>query len=170
ENSNGAKGNTFDHQGRLLTCEAGRVTRTEKDGKITVLASGLKDPRDLVYGIDGSIYVTDPPAGIVYQITRKGDLRPASRDCEHPLGVALAPNQQRLFATDRARRQIRVYEVAGDGSLGSSKVFASCEGEPGGLKTDEAGGAWVACSTGVRHFDSAGKQLESVNLAEPADT
>ena len=37
ENSNGACANTFDHQGRLLTCEKGRVTRTEKDGKITVL-------------------------------------------------------------------------------------------------------------------------------------
>ena len=74
ENSQGAKGNTFDHQGRLLTSETGRVTRTEKDGRITVLAGGLKDPTDLVYAIDGSMYFTDPPAGIVYQITRKGDL------------------------------------------------------------------------------------------------
>ena len=40
EQSNGANGLTFDHQGRLLTCETGpgRVTRTEKDGTITVLA------------------------------------------------------------------------------------------------------------------------------------
>src|SRR5215469_13227611 len=53
ENSNGARANTFDHQGRLLTCESGRATRTEKDGKITVLASGLKAPADLVYAIDG---------------------------------------------------------------------------------------------------------------------
>src|SRR5579872_2025781 len=83
EKSNGAVSNTFDHQGRLLSCEKDRVTRTEKDGKITVLADGLKGPVDLVYAIDGSVYIADSPAGIVYQITRKGDLRPVARDCEH---------------------------------------------------------------------------------------
>ena len=61
ENSNGANGLTFDHQGRLLACEQGRVTRTEKDGSITVLAAAfegarLTSPNDLVYAIDGSIY------------------------------------------------------------------------------------------------------------------
>jgi gluconolactonase len=168
ENSHGATASTFDHQGRLLTCETGRVTRTEKDGKITVLASGVKEPADLVYAIDGSIYFSDPLAGIVYQITRKGDLRPVSRDCEHPFGVALAPNQQRLFATDRARREIRVYDVAGDGSLGAGKIFTTCEDQPGGLKTDEGGGVWLACSAGIRHFDRAGKQMEIIALSEPA--
>lgn len=38
DKSNHANGLTFDHQGRLLTCEKGRVTRTEKNGAITVLA------------------------------------------------------------------------------------------------------------------------------------
>lgn len=168
ENSHGAKANTFDHQGRLLTCETGRVTRTEKSGKITVLAGSVKEPADLVYAIDGSIYFSDPPAGIVYQITRKGDLRPVAHDCEHPFGVALAPNQQRLFVTDRARREIRVYDVAGDGSLGTGKIFTACEDQPGGLKTDEGGGVWMACTTGIRHFDKAGKQLETIALSEPA--
>src|SRR6476646_7619887 len=63
ENSNGANGLTFDHQGRLLTCEQNRITRTEKDGKITELAANidgktLASPNDLVYAIDGSIYFT----------------------------------------------------------------------------------------------------------------
>src|SRR5205085_2174064 len=61
EKSNGANGLTFDHQGRLLTCERDRVTRTEKDGSITVLATAFEgapliSPNDLVYAIDGSIY------------------------------------------------------------------------------------------------------------------
>jgi len=169
QDSKGAKANTFDHQGRLLTCETGRVTRTEKDGTVAILAGGVKEPADLTYAIDGSIYFSDPPAGIVYQITRKGDLRPASRDCEHPFGVALAPNQQRLFVTDRARRQVRVYDIAGDGSLGASRLFTVCEDDPRGLKTDEAEGVWVACSSGIRHFDRAGKQLETILVSEPAD-
>src|SRR5262245_49395820 len=63
ENSNGARSNTFDHQGRLLSCESDRITRREKDGQIMVLASGLKEPADLVYSIDGSIYVADEHAG-----------------------------------------------------------------------------------------------------------
>ncbi len=134
ENSHGARSNTFDHQGRLLTCETGRVTRTEKDGKITVLAKGVKEPADLVYAIDGSVYFSDPPAGVVYQIRRNGDLRAVAHDCEHPFGVALAPNQQRLFVTDQALRQIRVYDVAGDGSVSGGKVFAVCEDQPGRIE------------------------------------
>src|SRR2546425_11043646 len=94
ENSNGANGLTFDHQGRLLTCEQDRVTRTEKDGSITVLAAAfeggrLTSPNDLVYAIDGSIYfsVIQPRGSAVpenpgvYQITRNGQLRPVSREC-----------------------------------------------------------------------------------------
>lgn len=168
ENSHGAISNTFDHQGRLLTCEIDRVTRTEKAGKITVLAGGLKGPGDLVYAIDGSVYVADSPAGIVYQITRNGQVRPVARDCEHPVGVALAPNQQRLFATDHTRRQIRVYDIAADGTLGSGKVFAQCDPQPFSLKTDESGGVWLACGAGIRHFDPAGKPLELIALSEPA--
>src|SRR3954452_1076006 len=88
ENSNGANGLTFDHQGRLLACERDRVTRTEKDGTITVLATAfegarLNNPNDLLYAIDGSIYFSviaargsaTPGNPALYQITRKGELR-----------------------------------------------------------------------------------------------
>ena len=73
ENSNKANGLTFDHQGRLLAAEGGgRVTRTEKNGAITVLAEeGLQAPNDLVYSIDGSVYFSDLPKSRVYQITRQ---------------------------------------------------------------------------------------------------
>ena len=73
ESSNKANGLTFDHQGRLIAAEGGgRVTRTEKNGSITVLAEeGLQAPNDLVYSIDGSVYFSDLPKSRVYQITRQ---------------------------------------------------------------------------------------------------
>jgi gluconolactonase len=169
EKSNGARANTFDHQGRLLTCESGRVTRTEKDGKITVLAAGLKSPVDLVYAIDGSIYVADAESGAVQQITRTGELRSGARDGGRPTGVALAPNQQRLFVADAGRKQVRVYDVAGDGALKGGKEFVTLSEPPGGLKTDESGGVWVACPSGIQRFDSGGKPHGTIPVPEPAN-
>ncbi|HUA55732.1 MAG TPA: SMP-30/gluconolactonase/LRE family protein, partial [Candidatus Sulfotelmatobacter sp.] len=69
--SNFGNGNTRDRQGRLVTCEHGRrVTRTEIDGAITVLADQfegkpLNSPNDVVVKSDGSIWFTDPPFGIL---------------------------------------------------------------------------------------------------------
>ena len=168
ENSNGANGNTFDHQGRLLTCENGRVTRTEKDGTITVLAPGMKKPNDLVYAIDGSVYFSDLPAAAVYQVTRKGEVRIVAKDCERPNGVALGPNQQKLYVADSGKRNIRVYDIAGDGALGEGRVFAETGKDvPDGLKTDESGGVWVAATGGIWRFDVSGKHVETVAVPEP---
>src|SRR5215813_8301872 len=68
----GSNGLTLDKQGRLTICEHGnrRVTRLEKDGKLTVLADRyegkrLNSPNDLVYKSDGSLYFTDPPFGLL---------------------------------------------------------------------------------------------------------
>jgi gluconolactonase len=183
ENSNGANGLTFDHQGRLLTCERDRVTRTEKDGSITVLATAfegapLTSPNDLVYAIDGSIYFSvikprdsaGPGNPGVYQIARNGQLRLVSRDCTRPNGVALAANQQRLFIADTAQRNVRIFEVNGDGSLKNGRVFCELKGEapggPDGLKTDEAGNVWVAGPGGIWVFDGAGSHLGTVPLPE----
>ena len=67
-----ANGNTRDRQGRLITCEmdAQRLTRTEYDGTITVLADAfdgkrLNSPNDIVCKSDGSIWFTDPPFGLL---------------------------------------------------------------------------------------------------------
>ncbi len=178
ENSNSANGLTFDHQGRLLACETGRVTRTEKDGKITTLAEkGLHNPNDIVYSIDGSIYFSDLlPRGaagksLLYQITRKGDLRVASDECEGPNGVALAPNQLKLYVADSRARTVRVFDIAGDGALRNGRLFADLKsdlpGAPDGLKTDEAGNVWVAAAGGIWVFDAHGEHLGTIQTPEP---
>jgi len=70
--SNFANGNTRDRQGRLVTCEHGgrRVTRTEYDGTISVIAGAfggkaLNSPNDVIVKSDGSIWFTDPPFGLL---------------------------------------------------------------------------------------------------------
>jgi gluconolactonase len=164
ENSNGSIGLTFDHQGRLLACERGRVTRTEKDGKITVLADGLHALNDLVYAIDGSTYFSDTTGHAIYQIAQKGAVRVVSRDCELPNGVALAPNQQKLYVDDMAGQKIWVYEIVGDGALRSGRVFAPARGH--GLKTDEMGNVWVTGERSIAVFDAQGRRLGEIPFPE----
>jgi gluconolactonase len=189
EKSNRANGLTFDHQGRLLTCEggAGRVTRTEKDGRITVLADrfegrSLNAPNDLVYSIDGSIYFSDLSSlkgapdpsktgfSAVYQITRKGQVRIATREPERPNGVALSPKQLTLYVADSARQQVWAFAILGDGSLAKGRVLAELKSDqPGaadGLKTDEAGHLYVTGPGGVWVFSSAGKHLGTIAVPE----
>src|ERR1041384_3038504 len=69
--SNYANGNTRDRHGRVITCEmdAQRLTRTEYDGSVTVLAESfegkkLTGPNDVVVKSDGSIWFSDNGAGI----------------------------------------------------------------------------------------------------------
>ncbi len=182
--SNRSNGLTFDRLGRLLACEAGRVTRTEHDGRITVLADqfegkGLNIPNDLVYAIDGSIYFSDlrfrnPPPNpartdfsALYRITPQGKLRVASRDCVRPNGMALTANQQKLYLADSGPRTLWVYDIASDGALKNGRLFAdmsSGRGVPDGLKTDEEGNIWVAGPGGIWIFNARGDRLGIVAL------
>jgi gluconolactonase len=175
DNSNRANGLTFDHQGRLLTAEGGgRVTRTEKNGAVTVLAGeGLKGPNDLVYAIDGSVYFSDLPGSAVYQITRarsgvggappNGEVRVVA-EAASPNGVALSPNQQQLYIADVKTQIVRVHDIAADGRLGRPRDFAPVRVD--GLKTDEAGNVWMASSGAVEVYDSGGRHLGSIRTPE----
>jgi gluconolactonase len=153
-----SNGNTVDRQGRLVTCEHGnrRVTRTEHDGSITVLASHhegkrLNSPNDVVVKSDGSIWFTDPAYGIdtdyeghkaeseigachVYRIDpRTGDVRIVADDFVRPNGLAFSPDERRLYVVDTGAthvedgpRHMRVFDVNDDGTLCGGDVFAAC--------------------------------------------
>lgn len=156
ENSNKANGLTFDHQGRLLTAEGGgRVTRTEKNGSITVLAEkDLGAPNDIVYAIDGSIYFSDLPNGRVYQITRHGQARVVA-ETPAPNGVALSPNQQLLYVADVKSNKVLVHTIEPDGRLKPAKDFAPLRVD--GLKTDESGNVWMATREGIAVYNARGE-------------
>lgn len=168
--SNHANGLARDRQGRLLTCEHGtrRVTRTEYDGRITVLASHyqgkrLNSPNDIVCKSDGSIWFTDPPFGIlgwwegepatpelphsVYRIDpASGELQCVLDELQGSNGLAFSPDEKVLHVVEsRAtpHRKIWQYDVAG-ASLRNKRLYVDAGG-PGaydGIAVDVQGNVW----------------------------
>ena len=151
-----ANGNTRDRQGRLVTCEHRdrRVTRTELDGGITVIADRyrgkrLNSPNDIVVKSDGTIWFTDPSYGIsaeyeggkaeseigscnVYRFDPSdGSLKVVVDDFHRPNGLAFSPDESTLYIADsgfwpnpEAPHHIRAFQVAADGGLRGSRVLA----------------------------------------------
>ncbi len=175
--SNNSNGLTFDKQGRLIACEHGsrRVTRTETDGTITVLAERyegkrLNSPNDVVVKSDGSIYFTDPPYGVkrdvreldfqgVYRISPDGKtLTLLVKDFVKPNGLAFAPDEKILYINDTERDHIRAFDVAADGTLVNGRIFAQTP-HADGMKVDTKGNVYCTSKTGVMVFDRTGKHL-----------
>ena len=175
--SGGANGNTLDPRGRLVTCEAGRrrVTRTEPDGTITVLAAAyqgkrLNAPNDVVVRNDGAVYFTDPiflgpdepllaPSYMaldscgVFRIAPDGGLTRVTTELSRPNGLAFSPDESRLYVVDSADNTVSAFDVAPDGSLRNRRPWLpmrhEAEGVGDGMKVDTAGHAYVTGPGGV---------------------
>jgi gluconolactonase len=171
-----ANGNTRDRQGRLITCEmdAQRLTRTECDGTIAVLAESfdgkkLTGPNDVVVKSDGSIWFSDNGAGIrgnylghkataelpyrVYRIDgRTGQITIAVGDMERPNGLAFSPDEKRLYVVDTpgGTKRTHVYDVLDDGTkLANGRVFFDATpGYADGIRCDTEGNVWAGFSGG----------------------
>jgi gluconolactonase len=158
EPSNNTNGHTVDRQGRLVSCEhlGRRVTRTEFDGTITVLADRwqgkrLNSPNDVVVKSDGSIWFTDPAYGIdwdyegergvseigachVYRIDPdSGAVDIVADDFKRPNGLAFSPDETKLYIADTGAshfengpRHIRAFDVQDGRVLKGGEVFATC--------------------------------------------
>lgn len=182
ENTNEGNGLTLDLQGRLIMCEmsARRVTRTEKDGTISVLADSYQDKRlnrvnDVICMSDGSICFTDPNSRIapedreldfsgVFRLFPDGTLTLLTTDCEYPNGLALSPDEKVLYvANSRERKYIRAFDVQSDGSLVNSRVFADLsspeEEVPDGMKVDAEGRVFCTGPGGTWIFDPQGELI-----------
>jgi gluconolactonase len=184
EDSNGANGNTYDSQGRLLTCESRsrRVTRTDKKGKIEVLAERwegkrLNAPNDIVVRRDGHIFFTDPAFGNqtesreldfygVYHITPKGELSVIAKPEGRPNGIALSPNGRILYVSNSDERAIRAYDVDRGGVATNERVLISgIDGPPDGIRVDDKGNLYVTAKM-VSIYSPQGKLLHSIEMAE----
>ena len=184
DNTNGANGNAFDNQGRLLTCESRtrRVVRTKKDGELEVLAEKFEGkrfnaPNDIVVRKDGNIWFTDPAFGDqtdkreldfygIFHISPKGDLSVVAKQKGRPNGIALSANGKTLYVANTDERSIYAYDVDGQGRATNERVFVKgVAGPPDGLKLDEKGNLYVA-ATELLVYNPQGSLLKTIELAE----
>jgi gluconolactonase len=184
ENSNGATGNRFDAQGRLYTCESHsrRVTRTDKKGKVEVLAERwqgkrLNAPNDLAVRKEGDVYFTDPAFGNqqdareldffgVYHISRKGELEVIAKPKGRPNGIALAPDGRTLYVSNSDERNVRAYDLDKSGAASSERILISgIAGVPDGICVDEKGDLYVAANQ-IEVFSAQGKQIGMIATEE----
>jgi gluconolactonase len=189
-----SNGNVLDRQGRLVTCEHGnrRVTRTEHDGSITVIADRFEgkqfnSPNDVIVRSDGSVWFTDPAYGIdsdyeghratseigacnVYRCdpdTREVTM--IADDFDRPNGLAFSLDESRIYIADTRRNHIRVFPIDERGALGAGELFAECTaGHFDGIRLDDAGRVWAGVGDGVHCFDPDGTLIGKLHLPEDA--
>ena len=195
--SNYANGHTRDRQGRLISCEHGarRVTRTEYDGTITVIADQyhgkpLNSPNDVVVKSDGSIWFTDPHYGImtdyeghraeqelpcyVYRVDGKsGAISVVCDDFQCPNGLTFSPDEKTLYIADTgtmyaedAVQHIRVFNVNA-ATLSGGEVFHKIEpGCADGMRVDTEGNLWSSAADGVHCIHPSGALLGKILVPE----
>ena len=196
--SNNSNGNSVDNEGRLVTCEhlTRRVTRTEHDGSVTIIAERfegkrLNSPNDVVVKTDGSIWFTDPSYGILSDY--EGDKAEPEMDCHvyrvdgqtgcvsrvaddfvKPNGLAFSPDEAILYVADTGAshvpggpKHIRRFAVSDTGKLTGGAVFADCtNGFFDGFRVDRDGRIWSSAADGVHCFDPDGTLIGKIRIPE----
>lgn len=145
-----SNGNTFDFEGRQLSCQHGlrRVVRFEPDGATTVIADKwqgkpLNSPNDLVVDPDGAIWFTDPPYGIlgyyegfqakpeikeaVYRVEPKtGKMDKVTDELDKPNGICFSPDYKKVYICDTGEpRDIQVFDVVDGKTLRNKRQFTN---------------------------------------------
>jgi gluconolactonase len=189
-----ANGHTRDRAGRLVSCEHGnrRVSRTEHDGTVTVLAERyqgkrLNSPNDVVERSDGSIWFTDPSYGIdsdyegyraeseigachVYRVDPDdGEVRIVADDFTRPNGLAFSVDESKLYIADTRQKpsHIRVFDVTDSGTLTGGEIFGTSDsGGFDGLRVDTEGRVWAAAHDGLHCFAPDGTRIGKLKVPE----
>ncbi|WP_434778053.1 SMP-30/gluconolactonase/LRE family protein [Neisseria sp. Ec49-e6-T10] len=179
--SNFANGHARDKQGRLISCEhdTRQVTRTEHDGRITVLADRYQDkpfnsPNDIIVKSDGSIWFSDPPFGIsgfyeghfakpelpqnVYRLDpEKKELTIVAENIKGPNGLCFSPDEKILYLVEgraKPNRLILAYDVMEGTKLANRRVHVDCgSGTADGIACDVDGNLWCGWGMGTPELD-----------------
>jgi gluconolactonase len=188
----GSNGITIDRQGRIVYCAHGdrQIVRLEKNATRTVLATRyegkrLNSPNDLVFKSDGSLYFTDPTAGLrlqdkdpkrelpfngVYRLA-KGKVTLLSKDFARPNGIAFSPDEKYLYVNDTSMKIIMRFAVQRDGSVKDGQIISdmnsdTAPGAPDGMKVDQKGNIYCTGPGGFWIMSPEGKHLATVKTKE----
>jgi gluconolactonase len=191
----GSNGLAFSAAGLLAICQHGnrRVIQVNPHGDVTVLADRfdgrrLNSPNDLVYRSDGTLYFTDPPFGLpdafddpareleisgVFRV-RDGAVTLVAGDLAGPNGIALSPDERRLYVGnwDPERKVVMRYELDAAGHpAGAGEVLCELTGEPGedaidGIAVDPDGNLFVCGPGGIWVLSPEGERLGLLGLPE----
>ena len=190
-----ANGHARDRQGRLLGCSHQHrcITRTELDGRVTVLADRfegkrLNGPNDIVCRSDGTIWFTDPHYGIstdyeggkqtpelppsVYCLNpAEGSLTLVASDFTGPNGLCFSPDESLLYIAESGAQftaapvqHIRVFDVHGT-ALSNTRIFHKVQpGFTDGMRADEAGRIWSSAGDGIHCIAPDGRLLGRIKV------
>ncbi len=183
-------GNTFDRRHRLIDCASvlRAIIEVTPEGQYKVLADHydgkrFNSPNDVIAGPDGALYFTDPTMDLVagekqeipfqgvYRLDDTGNLRLLTRDLTQPNGLAFSPDGKRFYVDDSEQRNIRVYDVAADGTMVHGRIFGEepgnkHDGVPDGMKVDKSGNLFVTGPQGIWVWDAQGNHLGTIVLPE----
>ncbi|MDO4783854.1 MAG: SMP-30/gluconolactonase/LRE family protein [Propionibacteriaceae bacterium] len=201
EDAEFSNGRTVGPDGRVYQCSHGRraVEELHADGSVTPVVdrygqARLNSPNDLVVGLDGAIWFTDPPYGIIqaheghpgereyhdHYVFRfdpsTGELRAVVTDVEEPNGLAFAPDGRTLYVADTSaalhpeglgNRHIRAYDVVEGRACKNGRVFAvMTEGLADGFRVDAEGRVWTSHGSNVTVIAPDGTWLETIPMPE----
>jgi gluconolactonase len=176
-------GNSLDVQGRLYTAERDghRVSRQEKDGRETIVASSyegkrLNSPNDVVVRRDGQVYFSDPASAALleprelsfnglYHVDPQGKVTLIAK-MPRPNGVALTEDGRTLYVADSTEKTIHAYDLDKDGNASHERTLISgIEGTPDGLRVAANGNLYVACK-GIAIYTPTGKLIKMIEFPE----
>ncbi|HQZ27141.1 MAG TPA: DUF1080 domain-containing protein [Verrucomicrobiales bacterium] len=174
EGSNQSNGLFFTPAGALIACEGGsrRLTRTDFEGKLTVLAEKfdgkkLNSPNDVVPDGIGGFYFTDPRYGkgedreieieAVYYLDKAGKLSQVASDLVKPNGLILSSDGSHLYIADPGVEKIYRYEVESAGKISNKMEFAPVGSD--GMTLDKAGNIYVTWKGDVIAYSTEGQEV-----------
>ena len=193
---NNANGLARDRQGRLLTCEhlTRRVTRTEYDGSITVLADRfdgkrLNSPNDIVCARDGSIWFTDPLFGIAghwegepadsrncrrrctASTPASGALQQVIDDLAAPNGLAFSPDERGAVRGREPRRaapqDLGLRRMRPTAALSNKRLYVDAQGPGASTASRSTRRATSGAASAATARGADGAALDGVRVFDP---